>query len=246
MKTIPFEGRDQWLLARKGKITGTSDITNCYDIPKKDLMKQLDLMKIVYKKADTKEVLQSLLPEEVVTRLEKIAKKKIAFYELIAQRLAVSDEEFEGYVPNETPMDRGTRLQKYAIDRLEKETGKKIDTRLVMWTRDDNESIAVSPDGVISETEAVETKCLSSAKHIEAWLTKSMDDYEYQTLQYFAVNDKLEKMYFCFFDPRIPCKDFFYFTIERSEVQEKIDAYLSLQRKVLKDVDEVVAEMSNF
>jgi predicted phage-related endonuclease len=160
----------------------------------------------------------------------------------------VDDKEFEGYVPNETPMDRGTRLQKYAIDRFTKETGKKIDETLLMWISEENESIAISPDGtVIGEKSAIETKCLSSARHIEAYLTNSIpDDYEYQKLQYFITNGELETLYFAFYDPRLPAKDFFYFEIKRSDIQEDIDYYLDYQKKVLKDVDEVVAQLTGF
>ena len=186
------------------------------------------------------------------TRLKDIIVKrgtgeKIGFYELIAERLTVSEEDFEGFVPNETPMDRGTRLQKYAIDRFCKETGKEVDESLVLWTREDNESIAVSPDGVISEAEAVETKCLSSARHVEAYLTNEIpDEYKYQTRQYFIVNDKLEKLYVCFYDPRIPCKAFFYMVIERSEVEAEIAELLSTQVEKLKKVEEAVLKMSKF
>jgi hypothetical protein len=43
----------------------------------------------------------------------------------------------------------------------------------VIWSRDDDDNIAVSPDGsVVGAPAAFEVKCLSSAKHIEAYLTK--------------------------------------------------------------------------
>lgn len=186
------------------------------------------------------------------TRLQSIVVKrgtgeKKGFYELIAERLAVSESDFEGFVPNETPMERGTRLQKHALARLETALGQKINDELVLWTREDNESIAISPDGVIDETTAVETKCLSSASHIEAYLTgKVPDEYEFQKLQYFIVNDKLQELYFCFYDPRIPCKDFFYFVIKREEVQEEIDTYLKYQLDKLARVDEIVAKLTGF
>lgn len=186
------------------------------------------------------------------TRLQSIVVKrgtgeKKGFYELIAERLAVTEEEFEGYIANETPMDRGTRLQKYALGRLETALGQKIDDKLVLWSREDNESIAISPDGTIGEEAAAETKCLSSASHIEAYLTgKVPDEYEFQKIQYFIVNEKLKTLYFCFYDPRIPCKDFFYFIIKREEVQEEIDLYLKYQLDKLAKVDEIVAQLTGF
>src|ERR1035441_3847852 len=83
-------------------------------------------------------------------------KKKIGFYELIAEKLGLPPDN------DENAMERGSRLEKEAIARFEQENpGVKVDTSLLIWTRDENENIAISPDGVISETEAVEAKCLS-------------------------------------------------------------------------------------
>lgn len=165
--------------------------------------------------------------------------KKLGYYELIAERLATEPED------DESPMDRGTRLEGEAIERFAKETGKKVDTSLVLWTRDDNESIAVSPDGVIGEREAVEIKCLSSALHIKAWLTKEVpDEYEMQVIQYFIVNEDLDKLYVAFYDPRIAVKDFFYLEIKRESLEEKIKEYLEYQKVVLDEVEKIVVELS--
>lgn len=249
MKTIAFETREQWMLARQGKITGTKlkDIAPAGGPTKDVIVKELESLKVDFKKTAKKEELEALLPKESIARLMVGMDNKKGFYELIAERLAVSEETFDGYIPNETPMNRGTRLQKFAVDRLAKALGKPVDERLVLWTREDNESIAYSPDGSIDEETAVETKCLSSASHVEAWLTKEIpEEYAFQKLQAFIVNDKLQRLYFCFYDPRIPCKDFFYFIIDRADVQAEVDMYLSYQLAKLKKVDEVVAEMSGF
>lgn len=185
------------------------------------------------------------------TRLKDIVAKKagsgrkIGFYELIAERLTVSEEDFEGYVPNETPLARGTRMQVYAIDRFRKETKKKVDEELVLWSREDEPSIAVSPDGVISKTEAVETKCLSSARHVEAFLTKVIpDEYYYQTLQYFIVNDKLKKLFVVFYDTRLPAINYFVMEINRKDVEIAIIENLEYQKNIIKEVDEIVAGLT--
>lgn len=165
---------------------------------------------------------------------------KIGYYELIAERLALP-------ATNENPMDRGHRLEEEAIERFMEETGKKVDNSLVIWERDDNESIAISPDGFIGETEAVEVKCLASARHIEAFLMGEHfipDEYEFQVLQYFIVNDKLQKLYFVFYDPRLSVKDFFYRTIERKEIKEDIKKYLEYQRKTLEEVNNIVNSLT--
>ncbi len=206
MKITKYESQENWLEARKGKITGSR------------------LKDIVVKKGTG---------------------KKIGFYELIAEKLSVSESEFDGYIPNETPMSRGTRLQKHAIHRFFVETNKKVDESLVMWIREDEEDIAVSPDGVISDTEAIETKCLSSARHMEAYLTNVVpDEYEMQVIQYFIVNDSLNTLYLAFYDPRIPAKDFFYLTINREELKDDITKYREYQNNVIKEVNEIVNSLS--
>lgn len=184
------------------------------------------------------------------TRLKDIivkrgTEKKIGFYELIAERLSVQNGVEE--LPNETPMDRGTRLQATAIEKFAKKTKKKVNSDLVMWTREDNDMIAVSPDGTISDTEAIEVKCLSSARHIEALITNKVpNEYEMQAMQYFIVNDKLEKLYLAFYDPRIPCKEFFYLTVKRADIQEKVEEYLAYQIKELEEVNAIVAKLTKF
>ncbi len=162
-------------------------------------------------------------------------------------------------------MERGSRLEGDAIDRFAKETGKEVDKGLILWARDDNESIAVSPDGVVSETEAVEAKCLSSARHIEAYCKKFMDglgnfesipdEYQPQAVQYFIVNDKLETLHFIFYDPRFAmfrdpeaqkgtALDYFEITLTRPEVQPKVEEFLVFERKVIEEVNAVVNKLT--
>lgn len=249
MKIIPFEDRDSWLLARNGKITGTSlkDIVVTGGITKDAIVKELEANKIDFKKTAKKEELEKLLTKESYNKLQGELEKKLGFYELIAQRLSVKEDDFDGFVPNETPMDRGTRLQKKALERFTEITEKKVNDKLVLWTRDDNESIAISPDGVISETEAVETKCLASSRHLQTYFTNSIpDEYEFQKLQYFIVNDKLQTLYFCFYDPRIPVKDFFFIKVERKDIESDIQNYLAYQLRELAEVDKIVADLSGF
>jgi len=164
--------------------------------------------------------------------------KKIGYYELIAERLAIPPDD-------QSAMERGIELEVEAIAQFVKETGKEVNTDLVIWQRDDNESISVSPDGYIGEIEAVECKCLSSARHIEAFLTNAVPkDYEFQVLQYFIVNEKLETLYLCFYDPRLAFKSFFYLTITRESVKDDVVTYLEYQRKMLEEVSEIVNKLS--
>lgn len=159
------------------------------------------------------------------------------YYELIAERIALPPTE-------ENAMDRGVRLEDEAIRRFEKETKKKVDGSLVTWHRDDDEEIAISPDGFIGETEAVEVKCLDSANHIKAFLTKAVpSEYEAQTLQYFVVNEDLKSLWFVFYDPRMP-KDIFWFEIKRGEVQKKVAEYLEFERKALEEIRKIEKQLT--
>ena len=164
--------------------------------------------------------------------------KKIGFYELIAERLGVPADD-------ENAMDRGTRLEPEAIERFRKETKKKVDSNLVIWTRDEDENIAISPDGIIGKTEAVEAKCLSSARHIEALITQEVpDEYKMQITQYFIVNDSLKTLYMVFYDPRILAKDFFFLTVKRKDLEKEIEEYLNYQRTTLVEVNAIVNKLT--
>lgn len=164
--------------------------------------------------------------------------KKIGFYELIADKLAVESD-------GENPMDRGHRLEDEAMDLLEAEVGIKFN-RGVFAISDDSENMAISHDG-LSEDEktAGEIKCLSSAKHLQAYIEKTIpSEYEFQKLQYFIINPKLEKLYFGFYDPRIPTKPFHYITFFREDLEEDIAMYKDYQLQVLKEVDTLVSELA--
>ena len=205
MKTTTYTDREEWLQARKGKITGSR------------------LADIIVKRGTG---------------------KKIGFYELIAERLSTDPE---GLAFDETPMERGTRLEPEAMACFVEATGKKVDTSLVMWSRDDNDSIAVSPDGFIGKLEAVETKCLSSAKHLKAFLTQQVpEDYEEQVTQYFIVNDQLRTLWLAFYDPRIPLLDFFFLEVKRADIEDDIEDYLEQERNVIAEVDKIVLEITKF
>lgn len=179
--------------------------------------------------------LEARLGRVTGTRLGKLFSKRDkkplkGFYEIIAERVAIP-------VSDEGAMDRGKRLEGEALDRFAKETGKKVNKDLVIISREDDESIAYSPDGYIGKTETVEVKCFNSASHIEAWITKAIpSEYEEQTLQPFIVNDKLKTLYFVFYDPRCPKIDFFFFEIKRKDVKEKVGEYLAMEREALKEI----------
>lgn len=166
--------------------------------------------------------------------------KKILFYQLIADRLGIPPD-------GETPMDRGHRLEEEAIMEFEKLTGLKVNSELMICERDDNPSIAYSPDGIIDGKTWIEIKCLGSARHIEALLTQEIpSDYQDQAIQAFVVNDDLKKLYMVFYDPRLLYKPLFWLEVKREDVKEKAEQYLEYQQATLAEVNEIVLKLSNF
>lgn len=165
--------------------------------------------------------------------------EKIGFYETIAERIAQPADE-------ENPMERGIRLEDEAIALFTEKTGKDVDTSLVIWEREDNTSIAISPDGFIGETEAVEVKCLSSARHVEAIITNEIpDEYSYQVIQYFIVNDKLETLYFVMYDPRMPEHlQLHIIEITRESQEEQIEFCLAYQKEKIAKIEEIINQLT--
>jgi len=168
---------------------------------------------------------------------KRSTKPKLGFYEIIAERIAVP-------ATQENAMDRGKRIEEEAIERFAEKTKKKVNTDLVIWQREDEPDIAISPDGFIGKTEAVEVKCLSSARHIEAWMTQEIpNEYEYQVLQYFVVNDELKILHFVFYDPRMP-KDLFWIDVKREDIEDKIKEVLEIEREALKKIKEMEVKLT--
>lgn len=213
MKIVQFpEGREEWLLWRSPKSTGSK------------------LKKLLSRKTDRKTGLKEFVFDPTDVNLEVDA--------LIAARFIGSAALVEDDASDEKAMDRGTRLEKDAVARFVKETGKKVNTTLVGWEREDDPSIALSPDGFIGKSkikEAVEAKCLSAKRHMHALRTgKVPEDYELQADQYFAVNEDLVRLYFVLYDDRFQTGlDYVCFVIKRKDRQNQIDALLAAQREVM-------------
>jgi len=166
---------------------------------------------------------------------------KIGFWELLAERLSKPRKE------GEKPMERGHELEQIAVELCEKELGKTFNKDLTMWERDEEACIAISPDAYSEDLEeAVEVKCLASAKHIRSIVNKEPEqEYKWQYLQYFIVNDKLKKLHVVMYDPSFLEKfQYIRFEITREEVQDKVDEYLEYQRKTLERINKIVNEIS--
>lgn len=167
--------------------------------------------------------------------------RKIGFYEIIAERVAADPD-------SEDRMDRGLRLEEEAIEAFTKKT-KKVVERVGVCVSDDNPNIINSPDGLIKRDqkypEAVEIKCLSSPRHLQAVIEdKVPDEFATQKIQYFVVNPDLEILYFVFYDPRVQAKPLHVIAVTREELGDLPAQMLEFQINQLKELDEWVEKLA--
>jgi putative phage-type endonuclease len=166
-----------------------------------------------------------------------------AIYEAIANRLTIGidDDEYEN------PMERGTRLEPDAIAEFEFITGKSVE-KVGFCESDEIEGVAQSPDGYIKntdDTEAIEVKSMGGKNHVKLWLTNEVpDEYEWQVVQYFVVNDELQKLYFVGYNPQIPVHPLHIIEVSRDE--SKIQKAKEAQKIFLDDVNDILKNIINF
>lgn len=174
---------------------------------------------------------------------KKNGEKKIEFYKVLSERLL--DPEYQEQ-KDENPMQRGHRLEDVAIDLYREKERADIKNERELWVREDNEWMAVSPDGTTPDrTGAVEAKCLNPARHLEVLLTNTIpEEYEYQGYQYFIVNDKLEWVDFCFYEPRLRIADkFFIKRVNRADVLSRLEEIAVMERDQLAQIDEIAKRL---
>lgn len=170
--------------------------------------------------------------------------KKTAFWELLAERLSTDTSAVDD------PMARGHELERIALKEFTEYTGKEVNPDCGVWVSDVSDYIALSPDGEISETEAVEVKCpANSAYHVKTFITDKVPNeyphnYMDQVIQYFVVNEKLEQLHFVSYDPRIACKPLHVITVYRDDIKDEIEFQLDYQLKELKEIDALVAKLT--
>jgi putative phage-type endonuclease len=172
--------------------------------------------------------------------------RKIGFYQLIAERLATEPD-------GENPMERGLRLEEEAAQTFVEMTGKHVEIAGVC-VHDGYPEIINSPDRLIRTGdvfgEALEIKCLSSARHLEAVITNGIpDEFVPQSAQYFIVNPDLQRLYFMFYDPRVESVPAHIITIERASFtgpkgEDNLAMYLQFQLDQLKEINEIVERLA--
>lgn len=165
------------------------------------------------------------------TRLDSVMGSRLDQVRLFCELAAEEATEANKQVRSTPEMERGTAEEPFAVKEFEKRTGKKVD-EVGFCVSDEFPWLACSPDGFISEkgrkttkgekvyTEALEIKCPESSTAIfnrmanmipaeELGIPKSKQtfigvpiDYKWQMVNYFLVNEKLEKLYFAIYDAR--------------------------------------------
>lgn len=238
-----FSSREDWLKFRLGKIggSGSYDVYSVKEATKDQITKVLDDKEVVYKKSAKKEELLALVPVDVLDAVQDKVEKKIGYYKLMAERLAVKEDSPDG----ETDLERGQRLEPEAVAKFAQITGKKTENDLVVWESDLHPAITYSPDGVVSESEVAEAKCLSSAMHLYIYFEKDIPpEYQRQNIQAFLANEKLQTLQFVCYDPRIPALPIHFMTVTREELKEEIEKHKEYQLTVLKMLEEDVNSLS--
>ena len=238
-----FKSREEWMSFRAGKIGGSSsyDVYSVKEPTTDDIKKVLDEAKVEYKKSAPKAELKALVPEDCADKIQERIEKKMGYYQMMAERLVIAVEAPE----DETPLDRGTRLEQEAVETFAEVTKKKITNEEVIWVSDAHSSITYSPDGVVSEKEVAEAKCLSSALHLYVYFEKDIPvEYQRQNIQAFVVNEKLQTLHFVCYDPRIPSLPLHYITINRADIAGEIEAHKQHQLKVLEMLEQDIVSLT--
>lgn len=119
---------------------------------------------------------------------------------LIAEHTEDFELEEDGFISND--MMRGVELEPEARRQLSEYIGQELITA-GWWQSKDYPLLGVSPDGFTADLKiACEIKCPARNKHTKTILEDAIpDDNILQCVQYFVVNPKLDKLYFCSFRP---------------------------------------------
>lgn len=177
----------------------------------------------------------------VTGELYDTSKPLITFYQKIAERLA----EGTGDDGLESSRERGKDLEQDAINEAEQKLGLKL-IRGNVWQADDANHIE-SPDAYTKDLKtAVEVKCLSSARHIQAiCLNEPPKEYYAEYLNYFLVNDKLETLYVFLYDPRFLLEHLRWhaFKIKRSDIEYDIERMRDIDEEAEQLIDGVVKNL---
>lgn len=253
MKILDIKQRSQeWLDFHEGRISGSSakDYSSVRYIPKAELVEFAQSKGHDFPKNLTMDNIRAMLTEDELNELYANVQINDSIYKLIAQRIAkpINPNDYADRLNGATysAMLRGQILEEEARDLISEKLGKQIIPGRV-WQSEENEYMICSPDGEFEdETEAVEIKCLDSWKVVKAYYEKHPpSEYKPQILQYFVVNDKLKKLYFCiysdvFSNPELGLQ---IFELNREDYKEEIEIVKRVENATLELVEKEVQKL---
>lgn len=256
MKILDLEQRSQeWLDFHEGRISGSSakDYSSVRYIPKTELVEFAESKGYEFPKNLTMDNIQAMLTEDELNELYANVQINDSIYKLIAQRIAKPINPNDYTLPEGatySAMLRGQILEEEARELISEKLGKKIIPGRV-WQSEENEYMICSPDGEIVDdtgkvSEAVEIKCLDSWKVVKAYYEKHPPlDYEAQIIQYFLVNENLQKLYFCIYSDVFTNPDLGLqiFELKREDYREKIELTGRVQNATLGLVEREVQKL---
>lgn len=258
MKILDLEQRSQeWLDFHEGRISGSSakDYSSVRYIPKAELVEFAESKGYEFPKNLTMDNIRAMLTEDELNELYANVQINDSIYKLIAQRIAkpINPNDYADRIPEGatySAMLRGQILEEEARELISEKLGKKIIPGRV-WQSDVNEYMICSPDGEIVDdtgkvSEAVEIKCLDSWKVVKAYYEKHPPlDYEAQIIQYFLVNENLQKLYFCIYSDVFtnPDLELQIFELKREDYREKIELTGRVQNATLGLVEREVQKL---
>lgn len=256
MKILDLEQRSQeWLDFHEGRISGSSakDYSSVRYIPKAELAEFAESKGYEFPKNLTMDNIRAMLTEDELNELYANVQINDSIYKLIAQRIAKPINPNDYTLPEGvtySAMLRGQILEDEARELISEKLGKKIIPGRV-WQSEENEYMICSPDGEIVDdtgkvSEAVEIKCLDSWKVVKAYYEKHPPlDYEAQIIQYFLVNENLQKLYFCIYSDVFTNPDLGLqiFELKREDYREKIELTGRVQNATLGLVEREVQKL---
>lgn len=256
MKILDLEQRSQeWLDFHEGRISGSSakDYSSVRYIPKAELVEFAESKGYDFPKNLTMDNIRAMLTEDELNELYANVQINDSIYKLIAQRIAKPINPNDYTLPEGatySAMLRGQILEEEARELISEKLGKQIIPGRV-WQSDVNEYMICSPDGEIVDdtgkvSEAVEIKCLDSWKVVKAYYEKRPPlEYEAQIIQYFLVNENLQKLYFCIYSDVFTNPDLGLqiFELKREDYREKIELTGRVQNATLGLVEREVQKL---
>ena len=167
----------------------------------------------------------------------------VTFYQKVAERLAEGTGDDDGL---DSSRERGKDLEQEAIDEAERRLGLVL-VRGKVWQSDADANHIESPDAFTEDLKtAVEIKCLSSARHIQAICeNRPPQEYYAEYLNYFLVNEKLQTLYVFLYDPRFLLEHLTWhaFKLTRKDIEYDIERMRDIDAEAEKLISLTVANL---